>query len=61
METETDYFLGLKITVDSDFSREIKRHLLLGIKAMTNLDGILKSSESESHSVVSDSLQPRGL
>ena len=35
-------FLGSKITADGDFSREIKRHLLLGRKAMTNLDSILK-------------------
>ena len=35
-------FLGSKITVDGDCSREIKRHLLLGRKAMTNLDNILK-------------------
>ena len=38
-------FLGSKITADGDFSHEIKRHLLLGIKAMTNLDSILKSRE----------------
>ena len=44
METVTDFiFLVSKITADSDFSREIKRHLLLGRKAMTNLDNILKS------------------
>ena len=43
METVTDYFLGSKITVDGDCSHEIKRHLLLGRKAMTNLDSILKS------------------
>ena len=36
-------FLGSKITADSDCSHEIKRHLLLGRKAMTNLDSILKS------------------
>ena len=43
METVTDFiFLGSKITVDSDCSHEIKRHLLLGRKAMTNLDSILK-------------------
>ena len=42
METVTDFiFLGSKITVDSDYSHEIKRHLLLGRKAMTNLDNIL--------------------
>ena len=39
------YFLGSKITVDSDSSREIKRHLLLGRKAMTKLDSILKSRD----------------
>ena len=44
METETDFiFLGSKITADGDCSREIKRHLLLGRKAITNLDSILKS------------------
>ena len=42
METVTD-FLGSKITVDSDYSCEIKRRLLLGRKAMTNLDSALKS------------------
>ena len=43
METVTDFiFLGSKITVDGDFSHEIKRHLLLGRKAMTNLDSVLK-------------------
>ena len=43
METVTDFiFLGSRITADSDCSHEIKRHLLLGIKAMTNLDSILK-------------------
>ena len=36
-------FLGSKITVDSDCSHEIKRHLLLGKKAMANIDSILKS------------------
>ena len=46
METETDFiFLGSKITEDSDCSHEIKRHLLLGRKAMTNLDSILKSRD----------------
>ena len=44
METVTGFtFLGSKITVDSDCSHEIKRHLLLGRKAMTNLDSILKN------------------
>ena len=43
-ETVTDFiFLGSKITVDSDSSHEIKRLMLLGRKAMTNLDSILKS------------------
>ena len=46
METVTDFiFLGSKITVDGDCSHEIKRHLLLGRKAMTNLDNILKSRD----------------
>ena len=46
METVTDFiFLGSKITVDSDGSHEIKKQLLLGRKAMTNLDSILKSSD----------------
>ena len=39
------YFLGYKITADGDYSHEIKRHLLLGRKAMTNLDDILKSRD----------------
>ena len=44
METVTDFiFLGFKITVDGDYSHEIKRHLLLGRKAIKNLDSILKS------------------
>ena len=46
METVIDFiFLGSKITVDGDCSREIKRHLFLGRKAMTNLDSILKSKD----------------
>ena len=46
METVTDFiFLGSKITADGDCSHEIKRRLLLGRKAMTNLDSILKSSD----------------
>ena len=46
MEAVTDFiFLGSKITVDSDCSHEIKRHLLLGRKVMTNLDRILKSRD----------------
>ena len=44
METVTDFiFLGSKITADDDCSHEIKRHLLLGSKARTNLDSVLKS------------------
>ena len=46
METVTDFiFLGSKITANSDCSHEMKRHLLLGRKAMTNLDSILKSRD----------------
>ena len=46
METMTDFiFLGTKITADSDFSHEIKRCLLLGRKAMTNQDSMLKSRD----------------
>ena len=46
VETVTDFiFLGSKITADSDCSHEIKRHLLLGRKAMTNLNSILKSRD----------------
>ena len=44
MKTVIDFiFLGSKITIDGDGSREIKGHLLLGRKAMTNLDSILKT------------------
>ena len=46
METVTDFIiLGSKITADGDCSHEIKRHLLLGRKAMTNLDSIFKSRD----------------
>ena len=46
METVTDFILGgSKITADGDCSHEIKRHLFLGRKAMTNLDSILKSRD----------------
>ena len=45
METGQTVFLGSKITADGDYSREIKRHLLLGRKVMTNLDSILKSRD----------------
>ena len=64
METVSDFtFLGFKITADGNCSHEIKRRLLLGRKAMTNLDGILKSRDitlptkvQVSSLVVSDSL-----
>ena len=47
METVTDFiFLGSMITADGDCSHEIKRHLLLGRKAMTNLNSILKSRDT---------------
>ena len=47
METVTDFlFLGSKITADGDYSHEIRRHLLLRKKAMTNLDIILKSRDT---------------
>ena len=56
VETVSDFILwGSKITADGDCSPEIKRHLLLGRKAMTNLDSILKSrdvSPSLSHEVM---------
>ena len=46
VQVVTDFlFLGFKITVDSDGNHEIKRKLLLGRKAMTNLDNVLKSKE----------------
>ena len=46
VETVSDFiFLGSKITADGDCSHEIKRHLLLGKKVMTNLDSILKSRD----------------
>ena len=54
MEAVTDLiFLGFKITADGDCSHEIKRYLLLGRKALTNLE---EKSESVSHSVLSISL-----
>ena len=47
VETVTDFiFLGSKITADGDYSHEIKRHLLLGRKATTNLNSILKSRDN---------------
>ena len=46
METMTDFiFLGSKITVDGDYSHEIKRRLLFGRKAKTDLDSVLKSRD----------------
>ena len=46
IETVTDFILGVsKINADGDYSHEIKRHLLLGRKAMTNLDSIIKSRD----------------
>ena len=58
MEAVTDFmFLGSKITADGDCNHEIKRCLLLGRKAMINLE----SEESESLSVISDCLQPHRL
>ena len=46
METVADfYFGGLQITTDGEFSHEIKRHLLLGRKVMTNIDSMLKSRD----------------
>ena len=53
MQTVTDFiFLGSKITADVDFSHEIKRHLLLGRKVMTNLDSI-KGPSSQSYGFTS--------
>ena len=46
LETVADFiFLGFRITADGDYNHEIKRHLLLGRKVMTNLDSILKSRD----------------
>ena len=46
MERVADFiFLGSNVTMDGDCSHEIKRHLLLGRKAMTNLDSVLKSKD----------------
>ena len=48
VQTVSDFiFLGSKITTDGDCSQEIRRHLLLGRKAMTNLDSLLKSSKHQ--------------
>ena len=45
MVVVTDFFLGSKIIVDGDYNHEIRRQLLLGRKAMTNLDSVLKSRD----------------
>ena len=45
VETVSDFILGSKITADGDCSHEIKRHLLLGRKVLTNLNSILKSRD----------------
>ena len=46
MDTVTDFiFLGSKITADGDYSHEIKRHLLLGRKSLTNLESVIKSRD----------------
>ena len=63
MEKVTDFiFLGFKIIADGDCSHEIKRHLLLGRKAMTNLDSVLKSKDitlpSKAHIVKAMVFQP---
>ena len=56
METVTNFiFLGSKITADGDCSQEIKRHLLFGRKAMTNLDSILKSRDTTNKGLSSQS------
>ena len=50
VETVADFILGgSKLTADGDCSHEIKRHLLLGRKVMTNLDGILSAALSQHH------------
>ena len=62
VETVTDFiFLGSKITADGDYSHEIKRHLLLGRKAMTNLDSILKSRDITLSSFKGPSSQSYGF
>ena len=53
MEVLTDFlFLGSKISADDDCSHEIRRHLLLGRKAMTNLDSVLKSKDTTLHTKI---------
>ena len=63
METVTDFiFLGSKVSADGDYSHEIKRCLLLGRKAMTNLDSILKSKDitllAKAHLVTEKEMSP---
>ena len=63
METVTDIiFLGSKVSADGDYSHEIKRCLLLGRKAMTNLDSILKSKDitllAKAHLVTEKAMAP---
>ena len=63
VETVTDFiFLGSKITVDSDCSHEIRRHLLLGGKAMANLNSVLKSRDitllTKVHNIVKAMVSP---
>ena len=59
MEVVTDFFLGSKITADGDCSHEIRRQLLLGRKAMTNLDSVLKSKDIMLTTVAIQSIQSR--
>ena len=62
VETVSDFiFLGSKITADGDCSHEIKRHLLLGRKVMTNLDSILKSRERHYFANIGPSSQGYGF
>ena len=62
METMTDFiFLGFKITADGDCSNKIKRRLLLGRKAMTNLENLLKSKDITLPTKVRPSSQSYGF
>ena len=61
METVTDFiFLGSKITVDCDCSHEIKRHLLLGRKVMTNLDSMFLNIKKQRHYFANKDLSIQG-
>ena len=61
METVRDFiFLCSKITADSDCSHEIKRHLLLGRKAMTNLDSLMQSTNSLEKTLILGKIEGRG-